>query len=468
MPQTTPPARRDDGGKLSFKENLGFGLGDTASNLFFQTFNIFLLYYYTDVFGIDPAVAGTMFLAVRFFDAANDPVMGVIADRTNTRWGKYRPYLLWMAIPYGFCGYLIFANPDLGETGKIVYATLTYTLMLMAYTAINVPYSSLMGVISPSSQARTVASTFRFVCAFGGGLLVSLLVRPLVKALGGGDEVAGFQFTMAIFAGLSILLFWTTFATTKERVQPPAGQVNDIKGELAELFRNKPWVILFVAAMFSTTFIIMRNSVTLYYFKYVSGTGDDVLFWIFDKSSFFLSSSMFMMMMGVLTVGFFVRRFDKRTLSIILTFTTAACLVAFYFIPAQNYGLMLAVNALAAFTMGPTSALVWAMYGDVADYGEYTFGRRSTGLIHSATLFALKTGSMVAGAMAGWVLRWFGFVANQEQGPNSILGISLMFSIIPAVFAVGKGLALMAYPLDGKRVAEVELALAARKAGTSA
>lgn len=468
MPQTTPPARRDDGGKLSFKENLGFGLGDMASNLFFQTFNIFLFYYYTEVFGLASAAVGTMFLITRFWDAANDPIMGVIADRTNTRWGKYRPYLLWMAIPYGFCGYLIFANPDLGPTGKLVYAYATYTLMMMAYTAINVPYSSLMGVISPSSKARTIASTFRFVCAFGGGLLISLLVRPLVKVLGGDDEVAGFQFTMAIFAGLSILLFWTTFATTKERVQPPVGQVNDIKGEVAELLKNKPWMILFVAAVCSTTFIVMRNSVTIHYFKYVAQTGDDIFFWIFDKSSFFLSSSMLMMMLGVLTVGFVVRRVDKKLLSIVLTFTTAACLVAFYFIPSGNYGLMLAVNALAAFTMGPTSALVWSMYGDVADYGEHRFGRRSTGLIHSATLFALKSGTMVAGALAGWALAAFGYVAKEEQSESSILGISLMFSIIPAVFAVGKGLALMAYPLDGKRVAEVELALAARKAGTSA
>ncbi len=464
MPHDRTLGRSGDAGKLSFVENLGFGLGDMASNLFFQTFNIFLLYYYTDVFGIAPAVAGTMFFLVRFFDAANDPIMGVIADRTKTKWGKYRPYLLWMAIPYGICGYLIFANPDLGETGKVVYATVTYALMLMAYTAINVPYSSLMGVISPSSQARTLASTYRFVCAFGGGLLISLLVRPLVKELGGGDEVAGFQYTMALFAGLSILLFWTTFATTRERVQPPKGQVNDIKGEIKELFRNKPWIILFVAAMFSTTFIIMRNSVTIHYFKYVAGTGDDMFVWIFDKSTFFLSSSMFMMMLGVLCMGFVVRRFDKRTLSIALTFTTAACLVAFYFIPASNYGLMLGVNALAAFTMGPTSALVWAMYGDVADYGEYTFGRRSTGLIHSATLFALKTGSMIAGTLAGWVLGWFGFVANEEQSASSLLGISLVFSVIPALFAVGKGIALVCYPLNAEKVTEVEKALVERKA----
>ena len=171
-------------GRLSFIENLGFGLGDTASNFFFQTFNIFLLYYYTDVFGIDAGVAGTMFLITRLWDALNDPIMGIICDRTKTRWGKYRPYLLWMAIPYGIFGYLIFANPGLEGTAKIVYAYFTYSMMMMAYTAINVPYSSLMAVLSPSSHARTIASNFRFIGAYGGGLLISMYVRALVEKLG--------------------------------------------------------------------------------------------------------------------------------------------------------------------------------------------------------------------------------------------------------------------------------------------
>jgi GPH family glycoside/pentoside/hexuronide:cation symporter len=204
--------------RLSFIENFGFGLGDTASNFFFQTFNIFLLYYYTDVFGIDAAVAGTMFLLTRLWDAINEPIMGLICDRTKTRWGKYRPYLLWMAIPYGIFGYLIFANPDLGRTGKIIYAYFTYAMMMMAYTAINVPYSSLMGVLSPSSHARTIASNFRFIGAYGGGLLISMYVRTLVEKLGGGNELRGFQYTMGLFALASIILFWITFLTTKERV----------------------------------------------------------------------------------------------------------------------------------------------------------------------------------------------------------------------------------------------------------
>jgi len=448
--------------RLSFWENFGFGLGDTASNFFFQTFNIFLLYYYTDVFGIEAGVAGTMFLVTRLWDAVNDPIMGIIADRTRTRWGKYRPYLLWMAIPYGICGYLLFANPGFEGAGKIVYAYITYSLMMMVYTAINVPYSSLMGVLSPSSHARTIASNFRFIGAYGGGLLISMYVRGLVLKLGGGNELQGFQYTMGLFAVVSVLLFWITFITTKERVQPPARQKQNVAEELKELLRNKPWIVLFFAAVFSTTFIVMRDSVTIHYFKYVVKSGEDAVFLGMDKTSLFLSSGKFMMMLGIFCVGFLVRRIDKKPLATTLTFITAVCLFSFYFIPKEMYGLMLAVNAVGSFMMGPTSALTWSMYGDVADYGQFKFGRRSTGLIHSASLFSLKTGSMFAGFIGAWMLELFGFIANRDQSPSAILGISLMFSIIPALFAVCKAVSLWIYPLDRVKIHEIEQELAKR------
>ncbi len=448
--------------RLSFLENFGFGLGDTASNFFFQTFNIFLLYYYTDVFGIEAGVAGTMFLITRLWDAVNDPIMGIIADRTKTRWGKYRPYLLWMAIPYGICGYLLFANPGLEGAGKIVYAYVTYSMMMMAYTAINVPYSSLMGVLSPSSHARTIASNFRFIGAYGGGLLISMYVRGLVEKLGGGNELQGFQYTMGLFAVASIILFWVTFLTTKERVQPPEGQKQNVVEELKELVKNRPWVALFFAAVFSTTFIVMRDSVTIHFFKYVARSGDETVFLGMDKTSFFLSSGKFMMMLGIFCVGFLVKRIDKKWLATTLTLITAVCLFSFYFIPKDMYSLMLIVNAIGSFMMGPTSALTWSMYGDVADYGQYKFRRRSTGLIHSASLFSLKFGSTMAGFIGGWMLSLFGFVPNQIQSGTALAGIALMFSIIPALFAVAKAISLWVYPLDRGKVLAIERELAER------
>jgi glycoside/pentoside/hexuronide:cation symporter, GPH family len=458
----------DNSKKLSIGENIGFALGDTASNFFFQTFSIFLLYYYTDVFGISAGVAGTMFLVTRLWDALTEPVMGLICDRTKTRWGKYRPFLLWMAIPYGVFGYLIFANPDLGQTGKIVYAYFTYAMMMMAYTAINVPYSSLMGVLSPSSHARTIASNFRFVGAYGGGLLVSMYVRRLVAVFGGGNELRGFQYTMGLFALASVILFWVAFLSTKERVHPPEGQKQNVIEELKELVRNGPWLILFFAAIFSTTFIYTRDSVTIHFFKYVVKVGTETVFLGMDKTSLFLTVGRFSMMLGVFCVGFLVKHIDKKLLSATLTFITASCWFSFYFIPHHMYGLMLALNIVGSFMMGPTSALVWSMYGDVADYGQVKYGRRSTGLIHSGSLFALKTGTVIAGFLCGKMLYWFGFVANQRQSDGSLWGICLMFTFIPAGFAICKGIMLLLYPLNRRRVLENERELANRASSAAA
>ena len=460
------PSARDG---LSKREYFGYALGDTASNLFFQTFNIFITYYYVDVWGILPGAIATMMFLVRLWDAVNDPLMGVIADRTNTRWGKFRPYLLWMAVPYGICGYLIFANPDFEETGKLIYAYVTYTLMLMAYTAINVPYSAMLGVISPSSRTRAMASSFRFVGAFGGGFLIALGVRPLVKALGGGSEVHGFQWTMAIFAAISIAMFLVCFATTKERVAPPPAQKSRVWEDAWDLMRNWPWITLLLSSIFSTTFIILRSGSTLFYFKYVVGADTTpVLFNTFDQATVFLSSNALCQMIGALCLSFVARRADKRKLAIVLTLVTAVCYGSFYFLPTGNFGLLLTLNALGSLAMGPTSALVWAMYGDVADFGEWKFGRRATGLVYSASLFALKTGSMVAGTLLPIFLAYFGFVRDVEQTPTALFGILIAFSLVPAAFAALKALAIWIYPLTQAKVDEIEDTLRARREAEAA
>ncbi|HTT55476.1 MAG TPA: glycoside-pentoside-hexuronide (GPH):cation symporter, partial [Opitutaceae bacterium] len=407
----------------------------------------------------------TMLFVIRLWDAFADPLMGVIADRTRSRWGKFRPYLLWGALPYGVCGYLIFANPTLGATGKLVYAYVTYSLMLLAYTAINVPYSSLLGVISPSSRTRTVASSFRFVGAFGGAFLISTLVKPLAAVLGGGSEVRGYQHTMAIFAALSVVMFLVCFAATRERVTPPRGQRTNVAGELRELGRNWPWVTMLLTAIFSTTFIVLRSASTLFYFKYVvADDGQPVLFHFMDRATVFLSSNGACQMLGCVALGFVARRSDKRRLAIVLTAITGLCYASFFVLPAHAFGLQLAVNAVGSLCMGPTSALVWAMYADVADYGEWKFGRRSTALVYSASLFALKTGTMVGGVLLPLFLDWFGFVRDVAQTPRALLGISLAFSLGPGLFAGLKVAALWLYPLTQTKVDEIEQALAERRA----
>lgn len=462
--------------RLSATEYVGYALGDTASNLFFQTFAIFLTYFYTDVWGLAPAAIGTMFLVIRFVDAGADPLIGLMADRTQTRWGKFRPYLLWFAIPYGVGGYLLFASPDLSAHGKLVYAYLTYGFMMLAYSFINVPYSSMLGVISPSPKIRTLASSYRFVGAFGGGLLVSLFVRPIVKWLGGGtdgagkviDELKGFQLTMLIFAALSAVMFLVCFASTKERVAVPPGQKNDASGEIKELLRNYPWVMLLLSAIFSLTFIGLRNGSAIYYFKYVAGYGNEpILLGQFDRFTVFVSLGMASQMLGSYCLSFFARVADKRVLSYSLTTITAVCWATFYVIPKDAFPLQLAVQALGCFCMGPASALVWAMYADVADYGEWKFGRRSTGLVYSASLFAIKTGTALAGLLLPWVLAKHGYLPNVAQTATSILGITLTFSLYPAGFAILKAIALWIYPLSQVKVNKIETDLATRRAAVA-
>ncbi len=454
------------GDRLKTREYIGYALGDTASNFFFQTFNIFLTYYYVDVWGIPATALLWMMPIVRLVGAFDDPIMGLIADRTKTRWGKFRPYLFWGAIPYGICGYLMFAGPNFGPTGKVVYAYLTYAMMLTSYTVINVPYSSLLGVISPSSRTRTVASSFRFVGAFGGAFLISLLVRPLVKYLGGSDEMQGFQYTMAIFAVASVIMFWITFATTRERVTPPPGQKTNILEELRELVHNWPWVVLLIASVCSTTFIALRSGSTIFYFKYVVGDDKTPVLLGLDRTTIFLSTGALAQVAGTVMLGFIARRVDKKYAAAGLCAVTGACFLMFYFLPVDRFVLLVAANALGYLCMGPTSALTWALYGDVADYGEWKYGRRSTGLIYSASLFSIKTGIVVGGFLLPLFLAGFGFVKDAEQTATASFGITLAFSIVPGVIALLKAGAIMMYPLNQKRVDEVERELAARRAAS--
>jgi glycoside/pentoside/hexuronide:cation symporter, GPH family len=466
-PQTAPDSK--DGEELKKSEYIGYALGDTASNFFFQSFNIFLTYYYVDVWGIPATVLLWLIPLVRAFGALDDVIMGLIADRTNTRWGKFRPYLLFGAVPYGICGYLMFLGPDFGPSGKIVYAGITYGLMMIAYTVINVPYSAMLGVISPSPRTRTVASTCRFVGAFGAAFLISLFVRPLVEYLGAGNESRGFQLTMAIFAVVSVALILITFASTKERVSPPPQQKTNAREELGELFKNWPWVVLLLTSIFSNAFSALRSGSTIFYFKYVQGFDSTPMFWRLDHTTVFLTSGALGLVLGTICLGPVARKVDKKYYAAGLSLVTGLCFLAFYFVPKGNFWLLVGANMVAQFCAGPTSALTWALYGDVADYGEVKYGRRSTGLIYSASLFSIKSGILIGGFLVPLFLAKFGYVKGAEsQTAHALLGITLAFSIGPAIFAILKAVALMIYPLDRKRLDEIEKELAIRRAANSA
>ena len=453
---------------LSFYERLSYGLGDTASNFFFQFFAIFLVYYYTDVYGLSAAAVTTMLLVVKLWDWISDPVMGVIADRTNTRWGKFRPYLLWIAIPYGALGYLMFINPDLGDSGQLVFAYITYILMMTVYTAINVPYGALMGVMTTSSSERLTLGTFRFVGAFSAAIILGMSVRPLVRLLGGEDEMLGFQYTMAIFAVLSVLLFFQTFRGTRERVSPPPEQDSHLGTDLRVLFRNSAWLVMVVAGVFTLASVAIRGAATVYFFKYYMLDDNSSFIWIWDRTSFFITTGAIVFVIGVIAGRFLSNIYDKRSLMLFLTLSNAVIMGLMFYIPNENYWTLLAANALASLLAGPTPALVWSMYGDVADFGEWKFKRRTTALVFSAAQFAQKLGLTIGGVLPTAVLTYVGYEANVAQSETALLGIRFIFTWLPAAFAFIAGLAFIYYPLRDSQLLQIEKDLVGRRLGIAA
>ncbi|MCK9482871.1 MAG: MFS transporter [Candidatus Marinimicrobia bacterium] len=456
-------------GVLNLKEKIGFSLGDTASNLFFQTFIFFLLYFYTDVFGIPASSVATIFLVGRIWDAVNDPLMGALADRTNTKMGKFRPYLLYTALPFGILGFIMFITPDFSVQGKVIYAFVTYNLMMMVYTVINVPYAALMGVISPNSQERTVVSTFRFVAAFIGQFIVQFAVLKLVAVFGKGNENVGWQWTMALISALSVVLWITTFATTRERVKPVKQEKNSFKYDLADLVRNKPWVLIGLATIFQLLFNVIKGGSIVYYFKYFVQDQELTFFGKTSTYSYQALTPVFMLVgtamtiVGSLVTSFFSKRFGKaRSYYGCLGISTIFTLL-FFVLKPQDVVWMFTFQIIASFAVGPFSVLQWAIYTDTADYSEWKTGRRATGLIMAVSLFALKLGIALGGAILAWILAIYGFEPNVAQSARSLMGIRLVMSIYPSIAGTIGVLLMVFYPLNNKMMAKIEEDLAARR-----
>lgn len=455
--------------KLSLKEKIGFSLGDCASNLFFQTFILFLLFFYTDVYGLPAAVVGTMFLVTRIWDAFFDPIIGMIADRTKTRWGKFRPFLLWFALPFGIIGVLTFTTPGFSDSGKLIYAYITYSIMMMLYSAINVPYSALMGVITSNSEQRTILSSYRFVAAFSGSFIVQAATMYLVNYFGKGNAQVGWQFAMGCIAGLAFLLFMFTFFTTKERVLPPKEQKTDLKQDLKDLFTNKPWLLIAGATIFQLTYIVMRGSSIVYYFKYYVGAQQFSFFghvfnMTFDEfSSSFMMSGTIATVVGAVLTNWFTKKLDKKVTYLGFLIISSLLCASVFFLKPENVNFTYVLNILISFFFGPVSVLQWAMYTDTADYAEWKNNRRATGLLMAASLFALKLGLSLGGAVVGWILALHGFVANATQTTYSTDGIVMLMSIYPAIFGIIGGLLMLFYPLTNKMMIKIEEDLTARR-----
>ncbi len=455
--------------QLSLKEKIGFSLGDMASNLYFQTFVIFILNYYTDVFGIPAAAVGTMFLVTRIFDAVNDPIMGTFADRTNSRFGKFRPYILYFAVPLAVMGVLTFTTPNFDAAGKLIYAYITYNSLMVMYTIVNVPYSALMGVITPNSLERTELSSFRFVGAFIGGFIIQAATISLVQYFGQGNMQLGWQRTMMCIGALAVILLLTTFFTTKERVYPPKKQKTIFKVDIKDLFANTPWLLAAGATVFQLTFIVARSSSIIYYFKYYVKEQQLNLFGSVINLSYggftsaFLISGTIATILGAVLTKYFSKTLDKKNVYSWFLISSSVFSMIFFFLRPQDVILIFLINILVSFFFGPVSVLQWAIYADVADYSEWKNNRRATGLVMAASLFALKLGLTFGGAFVGWMLAYYGFVANQAQTATALTGIMMLMSVFPGLFGIIGGLLMLFYPLTNKMMDKIEVDLRERR-----
>lgn len=462
-----------DSNKVTLKEKIGYGLGDAASSMFWKLFGMYLLFFYTDVFGIGAGIVGTMFLITRVWDSLFDPVVGVISDRTESRWGKFRPYLLWVAIPFGILGMLTFTTPDFSDTGKVIYAYVTYSLMMMVYSLINVPYASLLGVVSANPKERTALSSYRMVFAFLGSILVLVLIEPLVNLFShaGAEPNLTFGWSMAagVLAVIAIGFFFCTFSWTKERIRPIKETTNSLREDIGDLFRNKPWWVLLGAGIAALIFNSIRDGAAVYYFKYYAIAPEAFNIGIIGSAmsltTIYLVLGQAANILGILFVTPVSNRIGKKKTYLFAMLLATVFSIAFYFVGKENIAMMLVLQVLISACAGSIFPLLWSMYADIADYSEWTTGRRATGLIFSSSSMSQKFGWSIGGALTGWLLAFFGFQANVVQSQEAQEGIRMMLSLLPAIGTVLSVIFIALYPLNEQTLKVVTSDLDSRRKG---
>ena len=444
--------------KLPVGEKIGYALGDMAANFVFQAMLALQLDFYTHTFGLTAAQAGTLFLVVGLAVACFNPVMGVIADRTTSKWGKFRPWLLWTALPFGIISVLTFTTPHLSPGAKIVYAWTTYILLRVIYTVNNVPYASLTAVMTQDPDERTSISSYRQIAANSAGFIVASLAIPMVKFFGRGNDALGYQLTMGLLSVLSVVFFIIAFFATKERIQPDPQQKTSLKQDFSDLLSNRPWIVLFLVTLFYFSAILVRGNVMLPYFRFVAANVN--LFAWFN--GFGLAALLF----GVACSTGVSVRVGKRQLFIASMILTGIFSAALYVIPPHAIYVIIATEVLRQFSFGLSGPILWAMMGDVADYGEWKTGRRATGTVTAGVVFALWAGLALGGAIAGWLLSAYGLVSEAAvQTERTQAGILLTASIYAGLFFFAAATCLFFYPLSREKNQSMANDLAERRKG---
>ncbi|MEO1498081.1 MAG: MFS transporter [Planctomycetota bacterium] len=456
-PAATTPATAA-GHKLSIGEKLGYGLGDCAANFVFQTQLIFLMSFYTDVVGISAGAVAAIFLYSRFWDAVNDPLIGALADRTRTRWGKFRPWVLATALPFAACFVLAYSAPGFDGLGNVVWAIVTYNLLMMVYTANNIPYASLTGVMTADPVERTSLTSWRFLLAMTAGFLVQTYTLDLVQAFGGGDDAVGYRYTMAFWATLAVVCFCVTFASTRERVDPPPARQGSVATDLTDLLGNRSWLALATLTFVYFVYLSMRGGTGIYYFRYVVERED----WF----GWFNGAGLLASMVGILFSKPLSTRFGKRNVFVVSLLATGVVTACFYAAPESRVGVLVGLQCLLQLIYGVTIPLLWAMMADVADLSELRTGRRATAMTFAATVFALKLGLSVGGALSALLLARYGYVANATQTASALEGIRLLMSLFPAIAFVVGAAVLSFYEIDRRLESSLCQQLQHKRAGS--
>ena len=418
---------------LPIWEKISYGFGDAACNIYFQIVIIYLMQFYTDVFGISAAAAGTMFLAVRIFDGFTDPMMGAIADRTQTRWGKYRPYMLWLAIPFAIMGMLAFVTPDFSEGGKLVYAYLTYALFMTLYTAINIPYSALGGVMTGNSSERASVQSFRFAGGMLGGAFVVYFLPEFVNYFGAGDEVKGFPKAMAAMGLLVVILLWGCFAYTNERVAPgpdSRAMQTPVKQDISEILKNSQWLIIAAITFFLLAAVAMRGGVTNYYIEYFFNRP--------EAKGIFNLFGMLAGVAGALSVTFLKEKYCKVRLFRWASIIVIILHLGFLPLTREQFDIALLLSAAANFFHMMVTVLLFSMVPDTVEYGKTALKAAGNAMAMSFAghLLALKIGIAIGGAMTGWGLAYVGYVANESQSQGALEGIVAIYASGPIILGV--------------------------------
>jgi GPH family glycoside/pentoside/hexuronide:cation symporter len=480
--------------KLSVLEKVGYSLGDLAANLIFQTLLTFLAFFYTDIYKIPPASASLVMLIGGIIGACFNVVMGVVADRTQTRWGKFRPWVLWTAIPFGVISLLAFSTPDFGTGGKIAYAFVTYFLLVIVYSASNLPYSALSGVMTGDMKQRNSLSSYRFVAVMLAQFVIQVLLLPLALAVGHGDKARGFERVMLVFAITGVICLLITFLTTRERVKPPKAQKTPVRQDLTDLMRNRPWLIMLALTVLVFVTLSLKGGMNIFYFKYYLTEQSEASFLSkvgfadileragriftpaaleelakpgsvpYAAASFTSGISVIAMIVGIFFSKPLADRYGKRNIFGLFLSFSALCLLAIWFAGPDGAYTVFVLQGLHGFLYGVTIPLLWAMIADVADYSEWRNKRRATAIVFSAMIFGLKVGLSIGGALSAWLLGLFGYVADAPAQPSgAIMGIRLMVSILPGLLFIVGALLLFRYPIDKKMEVDIESELQQRK-----